>query len=1116
MGLNSGIRDNHKRGNVGDFLTDNITENSNLSFVSAYFTIYAYQVLKENLDKVNRLRFLFGQPRFISEIDPNKTDSRSYQIEDDTLTISLKNRLMQSQAAKECSEWIKEKVDIKSMVKPNFLHGKLYHITQENGVEKAIMGSSNFTVNGLGMGSSPNIELNMEVSDDRDRRDLLQWFEDVWNAETNLVRDVKNEVLKYLEQLYANNPPEFVYYKTLYHLFEKYIGEQDETKFFTSKTGFFDSGIWNKLYSFQKDGVRGAINKLEKHNGCIIADSVGLGKTYEALAIIKYYESLNYRVLLICPKKLKENWTLYQAQKNNKNNPFKQDRFSYHVIYHTDLGRVSGESDADNLPLAEFNWGAYDLIVIDESHNLRGNPKQKMVNGESTYNRTMFLMEKVIKSGAKSKILMLSATPVNTSLKDLRNQIHFITQGCDKALYYQTGIENISYTLNTTQKQFVKWVKDSRGRERNVNELFSVLDKGFFKLLDELTIARSRKHIVKFYSGDDFGSFPKRLPPDSEYPDIDLKKRFYSYDKVNDEILKYSLSLFNPFSYLKDEHKHLYEASQDMTPFTQEGRERTLIGMMKMNFMKRLESSVYSFRLTMQRTLQKIEDLEEKIQAYQKNQNELFDVEKLFTFDDGEEMQEDGDFDELQEDFTVGKKLKYNLAHLDLEKWLEDLAQDKDQLMSLYNAAESVRPENDAKLDKLKKIIENKIDHPINPDNKKVLIFTAFADTAEYLYEHLHQWLKEKYNLHSAIVTGGSINKTTLQLSKNTTMDFSSILTNFAPIAKERARLENQPEEEISLLIGTDCISEGQNLQDCDLVINYDIHWNPVRIIQRYGRIDRLNGLNDKIKMINFWPTEDLDKYMNLKQRVEARMVMVDLTGTGVDDVISKDDINDLASDEMRFRTKQLKKLKKEVIDLEDMDDNISLTDFNLDDFRIDLMNYLKANEPELREAPLGIYGVAASPHHKLWKPSQRLSLTDEQKKVMRPGVVFCLKHCPDGKELEKLNPLHPYFLIYLQEDGDVRFNFGHAKQILELLRVLCMEKSYADEAIYDVFEENTKNGTDMQKYDALIQKAIKSITDTIGKKSIDLLTRDRGMLIPQHETEQKNEFELVTWLVII
>ncbi len=1112
MGSKSGIHDNKTRGNVGKYLSEHITPNSDLSIVSAYFTIYAYQELKACLDQVNSLSFLFGQPRFINEIDPNKTDRKQYKIEDDCLVIPLGKRLVQRKAAKDCSDWIRNKVEIRSMVKPNFLHGKLYHIMQENKMEKAIMGSSNFTVNGLGLGDSPNIELNLEVTDDRDRKELLNWFEDIWNDKTGLVRDVKEDVLKYLEQLYANNSPEFIYYKTLFHLFERYLDEQSDINVLSAKAGLFESQIWNTLFDFQKDAVKAIINKLERLNGCILADSVGLGKTYEALAVIKHYESRNKNVLVLCPKKLKDNWTVFQAKQNSTLNPFDKDRFNYTVLYHTDLTRTTGTSDANGINLSTYNWSVFDLIVIDESHNLRGNPRSREIVGETVFNRAKFLMERVIKAGGKTKVLMLSATPVNTSLKDLRNQIYFITEEKDHALKELTGIDSIENTLKAAQKQFTEWVKNHKQGERKSSELLNKLDSSFFKLLDELSIARSRKHITGFYQDHKLISFPKRLKPISIYPEIDLDREFYSYDKVSDEIQKYKLALFNPHNYLKEEFKADYGVYQMELPFfTQEEREARLIGMMKVGFLKRLESSIHAFALTMGRTLEKIKQLEDKIRQFEEHQGSSGTIE--LDLDYIQQLDEDEDFGEA---WTVGKKLKYKLEHLDLKKWKKALQEDKDQLLSLYNTAKSIDHTRDAKLQNLKDLIKQKQISSINPGNKKVLIFTAFSDTAEYLYEHIHQWALTELGLHSAIVSGSSVNKTTLKMPVHLSNDFNAILSCFAPVAKKRERVAVLPQaEEIDILIATDCISEGQNLQDCDYVINYDIHWNPVRIIQRFGRIDRINSPNKQIQLVNYWPTKELEKYIKLKLRVETRMALVDVTATGDDDIFTGAIPEEAFDEELKFRYRQLKKLQEEVIDLEDMEEGISLTDFSLDDYRIDLSNYLKANEKELREAPLGLFALCPSPHHVLFKDEPSIFVNAEQLDIIRPGVIFCFRHLADGKEYEKLNPLHPGFLVYIRNDGTIRYQFTHVKQILEIYRLLALDKKEAFESLCELFEDRTTKGTDMSIYNSLLQKSLQEIKNRLNKKVNQQLQVSRDGTIPIRKLDKENEFELITWLVI-
>jgi len=1117
--INSSIRDNRERGIVGEFLKDNISQNSNISIVSAYFTIYAYSRLKNQLNSISELRFLFGEPRFIKALDPEKTNKRDFQIEDNNLVIPLESRLVQKATARECSDWIRDKVGIKSMVKPNFLHGKMYHIKQPGGVEKAITGSSNFTVNGLGFGGSPNIELNMIVDNDRDRQDLLNWFEDLWNDDTGLVEDVKDQVLKYLSQLYVDNQPEFIYFKTLFHIFEKYIDEQNEGGLLTDKTGFMESEIWNMLYKFQQDGVKGAINKILKHNGCIIADSVGLGKTFEALAVIRYFELLNQRVLVLCPKKLAGNWTIYQSSKNNNLNPFRKDKFNYHILYHTDMGRIQSKSEADGHDFQKFNWGAYDLIVIDESHNFRGNPMEKEnEDGTIRMNRAKWLMEKVIKEGVNTKVLMLSATPVNNNLKDLRNQIYFITKGENDALFKDTQIKDIGLSLKNAQNQFTRWADRKQNPNRSVKQLIERLDSSFFKLLDELTIARSRNHIKTFYKAEqEIGKFPERLTPESVYPSLDLKNDKLSYDEINKNILKYKLSVFNPSAYVMDEHLKKYEdlaKSSGALSFKQSDREHFLIGMMKVNFLKRLESSVQSFEISMDRTIKKIEKLENKINEYKlkiernKKENSELSLEILQSEEDEIE-----DSSEDTEQWEVGKKLKFNLADLKLDNWLTDLAKDKKALLDLYELAKEVTPERDAKLDLLKSLILKKVNSPINGKNKKLIVFTAFADTAEYLYDNLKDWIKTEFNINIALVAGSQC-KTTFGKS-----EYSNILTNFSPISKNRKLMNGMDEsQEIDILIATDCISEGQNLQDCDYLINYDIHWNPVRIIQRFGRIDRLGSKNEKIQLVNFWPTRDLDNYINLKERVEARMALVDVTATSEDNILAVDKIEELIEEDLKYRNLQLKKLQKEVLDLEDMNESLSLTDFTLDDFRADLMKYLANNKKKLEEAPFGLYAVVPSPSGEFADFSNHTEIGESEKEIIQPGVIFCLKQKGDTDGNQEVNPLQPYFLVYIFESGQVRFNYTNAKHILEIFRLLCSGKTLAYEKLCELFNDETSQGEKMEKYSELLKSSISEIKKIFDKRSGQRLAgNDRGaVLIPNEKRINNiNNFELVTWLVI-
>ena len=1089
----SGIRDNHSRGSVADFLREKIRDGTALSVVSAYFTIYAFDALRTELEKIEGMRFLFGEPRFIGSIDPEKTDKKAFKIEDEGLTLA--NRLEQKRVARDCAAWISAKAQIRSVRQTNLLHGKMYHMAW-NGIEDAILGSSNFTVRGLGLSAlHNNIELNLEVDSNRDRRDLRNWFDEIW-TDKSLSEDVTQEVLRYLAQLYANHAPEFIYFKTLYHVFERFLAAQNAGGLLFQNTQIVETGIWRALFEFQKDGVKGAINKINAHNGCILADSVGLGKTFEALAVIKYYELRNHRVLVLCPKKLRENWTVYQAQNNSELNPFVRDRFAYTVLSHTDLSRESGKSG--DIDLGTLNWGNYDLVVIDESHNFRNNTRgqrdeQGNVIRKSRYER---LMEEIIQKGVKTKVLLLSATPVNNGLSDLRNQISFLTEGRDDAFKDSVGIASLKDTLGAAQKTFNEW---SKGKgERKTAVLLERLSSSFFTLLDELTIARSRKHILKYYRDSiaRVGQFPERVKPVSIFAEIDLRGRFLSYDRLNDEIRAYKLSLFRPSEYVYPEYRGLYD-KQLVLNFTQELREHFLIGMMKVNFLKRLESSVFSFAITMGRTVEKIQLLEDRIATFQELREENGELDfSGMSADDGED-------DELRDAMQVGK-LSYKLKHLDVNRWVRDLEKDRGQLEYLAKEAKQVTPARDAKLAELRRLIQEKVANPtINRRgelNRKVLVFTAFSDTATYLYGELAEWATNDLGINIALVAGGTGGcKTSFGKA-----EFNNVLTNFSPRAKNRSRMPRMPQTgEIDLLIATDCISEGQNLQDCDYLINYDIHWNPVRIIQRFGRIDRIGSVNPEVRLVNFWPTQDLNKYINLKNRVEARMALVDIAATQEDNILSVDDLQDLIQEDLKYRDKQLLRLKDEILDLEDFNESVALSEFTLDDFRIELANYIQANRTALEEAPLGLYAVVP---------------TNPEFRQAAPGVIYCLRQQGDTSGNEQVNPLQPYFLVYVWDDGTVRYTFAQPKQILEIYRLLCTDQKAALAALCSAFDRETNDGADMSRYTGLLKKALASIESTFRKRSVNNLMSGRGGLLTDQrkQVDVTTEFDLITWLVIL
>lgn len=1108
---NSGIRDNHSRGKAGEFVKPLLKEGTSLSVVSAYFTIHAYHALRKELDSIDKMRFLFGEPTFVNRINNDSDESKEFKLTESGLELG--NQLSQKKQAKECAQWIKDKVEIRSIKQTGLLHGKLYHV--KNGeVNRALLGSSNFTVPGLGLkDEGNNVELNLVVNDDRDREDLLAWFNEWWEKD-NLTEDVKDVVLRELDRLYANQAPDFIYYLTLFHIFREYIDAERDADADLINVQLPDTHIWRTLYSFQKDGAKTAINKIRELNGCILADSVGLGKTFTALAVIKYFELKNERVLVLCPKKLSRNWTIYRNP--DRLNPFAEDKLRYDVLHHTDLSRDKGV--VNGLHLETLNWGAYDLIVIDESHNFRNNAKAKQEPGEPL-KRTRYerLIEDIIKAGSKTKVLLLSATPVNNELADLRNQVSFIAGGdvarnfeSDSALSESLKIPSIKETTRKAQQHFTKWAKQPVEKRTN-RELLQAIGGDFFKLLDGLSIARSRKQISRYYKAEmeRLGGFPHRPAPLSLHPPIDLRSNMISFEELDDAITDLTLAIYHPTSHLRrdlpDSIRATYQ-DEKMNGFTQEGRERILISMMKVNFLKRLESSIDSFRLTLQRTIDKIDQLEEKFDQFEAHQEANPEIE-YNQFD----LTEEEDEALTQADFLVGGKKKFHLGHIDVPKWRKAIKKDRAQLEFLLDRAKATKPQFDGKLARLRKEIFTKIDKPtINKNgklNRKVLIFTAFADTANYLFDQLKDSVIGSGS-HIALVQGSKENKCTMQFST----DFDDILTNFSPISKRRAEQERFPQDkEIDVLIATDCISEGQNLQDCDLLINYDIHWNPVRIIQRFGRIDRIGSFNETVNLVNFWPVADLDRYLNVKHRVEARMALVDLSATQEDNLLENEQVEDLISQDLLFRNKQLTRMKDEILDLEDFDDNITLADFSLDEFRIDLLQFLESRRADLESAKPGLYAVVP---------------TKNGQPVGQPGVIFCLRHQTTNlagdaasDTAKKINPLGRYYLIYVHDDGTVRLTFTQPKQALNLFRDLAAGLPSAQAKLCDLFDTQTKDGADMAHYDQLIRKATESITRTFTKRAAASLFSGRdGKLPTNNETpsELDNEYELLTWLVVL
>ena len=1090
---NTRIRDNHDRGTVGDFLKSNIENGSSLSVVSAYFTIHAFEALKRHLWEIDGLRFLFGEPDFIKNLDARNTDPKAFKIEDEGL--HLDKPLQQRPIAQECADWIKDKVEIKSTRQSNLLHGKMYHIAN-NGVEKAIMGSSNFTVQGLGLGqSNNNIELNLEVEDDQDRQDLKAWFDDVWNDDER-VEDVKKKVIDRLEKLGDDQAPEFIYYKTLYELFRDELETRMNNEQKLEDTHLYDTKIWDTLYAFQQDGVKSVIARLLRHNGCILADSVGLGKTYTALAVIKFFELRNDRVLVLCPKKLRENWALYPVYYSQLNNPFEKDKFGYSLLAHTDLSRYSG--DADGTDLADFNWSNFDLVVIDESHNFRNDtkPERDDAGNITRHSRYTRLLEDVIKEGAQTKVLMLSATPVNTSLIDLRNQIYLMTEKREDAFQKSLGISNIRALLGQAQRTFKAWEDNpDAGGGRDKSKLLNELGADFFQLLGGVSIARSRRHIKSFYADEieRIGEFPKQPKPENHHPLTDLNGEL-SYKYLADQIEKFSLSVYTPSSYVISEEaiQRLAKEKQDFR-FNQLDREKFLIGMMQTNFLKRLESSAHSLTETLERTIGKIDTLLEKIDRYEQNQ-QASQAEAAILLDD-DILPED---DEDDEEFLVNKaRHPYHLEELDCVRWKKDLMKDKGTLSKALESVKAITPERDGKLQAIKSHIRNKAEHPPTDRdgkiNRKLLVFTTFKDTAEYLYENLSD-LAVELNLNMAMVSGDA---TRTQSRPN---NFNAILTNFAPRARGRP---DNGDDEIDLLIATDCISEGQNLQDCDAVLNYDIHWNPVRIIQRFGRIDRIGSRNKSVRMINYWPTEDMEVYLRLQSRVQARMALADAAATGSEDPLNES-AYEQAQMELNFRDRQLKQLREEVLDFDDLSDGVVLSDFTLDYFFTQLLRYLEKNKKELEATPNGVYAV-----------------THDKDRPMEKGVIFFLRQRNASTDIQRkaASPIHPFYAVYIRNSSDIRYGCANTRQVLDLFESATAGKTQPLQDLCIQFDSETQNGENMVLYNGLL----KAVISHISRAHTTTQTRNlrRGgprdfKLTPRSEAPRDtSDFELVTWLVI-
>ena len=1069
--------------NVGKTLRDDLMQQlqsgSRLSIAASCFSIYAFQELKSALKNIKELRFIFTSPTFTADKTPKQQREfyiprldRERTLYGSEFEVKLRNELTQKAIAKECAEWIRQKVCFKSNRTNEQMMG---FINLDDTSYSPING---FTTVDLGCEKGNNAYTMIQKAKTPFSKAYIDLFNQLWNDSSRL-QVVTEEVIDNISNAYKENAPEFLYFVALYNIFNEFLDDISEDELPKEATGFKNSAIWNKLYNFQRDAALAIINKLEKYNGCILADSVGLGKTFTALSVIKYFESRNRTVLVLCPKKLYENWNTYRQ--NYVNNPLAKDRLNYDVLYHTDLSRESGYSN--DLDLERVNWGNYDLVVIDESHNFRNGGKVSTdENGENPReNRYLRLMNKVIKSGVKTKVLMLSATPVNNRFGDLKNQLQLAYEGesaeINQLLPTDKGIDDI---FRQAQAAYNTWANFTP-KERTTERLLRMLNFDFFKLLDAVTIARSRKHIQQYYDTTDIGTFPERLKPISRQPHLTDLDTAINYNEIFEQLQSLRLAIYAPSAFILDSKLYKYKEEESTTGhrLSIEEREQGIQRLMNIQLLKRLESSVNSFRLTLGRIRDYMQETLDAIEKYQKG-------DKHISVDDYEDV--DGDEDE--QDFTIGKKKnRILLEDMDYISWQREIKDDLEIIRLLLTMLESITPEHDSKLQQLVADLKDKFAHPINGDNKKVIIFTAFSDTALYLYDCLADKIKSKYGLNVALVTGDVEARSTLKLREK--LDFNKVLTLFSPISKEAATLYPHLKEEIDVLIATDCISEGQNLQDCDYLINYDIHWNPVRIIQRFGRIDRIGSLNAQIQLVNYWPDMTLDEYINLKGRVESRMKATVLTATGDDNLLSPEE-----KDDLEYRKQQLERLKEDVVDLEEMNSGVSIMDLGLNEFRMDLLDYMNSNH-DVEHTPLGLHAVV---HGTAQTPA---------------GTIFVLKNRTAGVNIDHKNQLHPFYMVYIRDDGEVQVDHLHPKELLDKMRLICKQVSTPDVKLCHEFNKETRDGLRMGKYSDLLSKAINSIISVKEESDVDsFLEGFVGELFEEHYVGL-DDFELICFLVI-
>ncbi|WP_422734124.1 helicase-related protein [Micromonospora sp. WMMD558] len=1044
-------------------LRKHLTGATRLDSLSESLSLFVYEALQDELADVDLRLLLHGHS--LDEFPLNGLEEENLK----------RARLDQHRIAHAFVRWAEEHLQARALKRRT--RGTW---TSVNGPFPYVVDGAGLEAESLGLVASQDLYFPLETTDADKVAQAVVNFERMWYDDAT-TRTVQEEFLDAARALFEDRAPESVYLRVLTSLFKDFIEESGEETAGRGKTGFYDSVVWNKLYKFQRDGVLGAIEKLERHNGCIIADSVGLGKTFEALAVIKYYELRNDRVLVLAPKRLRENWTIYRS--NDNRNPLAKDRFNYDVLNHTDLSRASGLSG--NIDLANINWGNYDLVVIDESHNFRNNPQ---VKGRTTrYER---LMNEVFKTGAKTKVLMLSATPVNTRLADLKNQVLFATEGDDQALAAD-GIKSIEATLAKAQKHFNDWQR-TPAATRSTKSLVGTLGMDYIRLLDLVTIARSRKHIQKYYGTKDVGKFPDRLAPINLTPPIDSARTMIPLEQINRSILRLNLAAYKPTSYVSTKYESKYAAMYDQKVRTggqrvwkQTDRENNVVHLLRVGLLKRLESSVNSLGKTLNKILATIDSAIASIDAYEATGTEGTSIDSLADL-------ENIDLDDPLFEDTVGGSVKVFLADIDRIRWRQELQQDRDTMAALLAEVRVVDATRDAKLAQLKQFLRNKAEHPTNDGNRKALVFTAFSDTADYLYNHVARWANDNLGVHVALITGQTT-RTTLPMKPTRMID---VLTAFSP----RSKGGDLASPQIDIVIATDTISEGQNLQDCDTVINYDIHWNPVRIVQRFGRVDRLGTTNTSVQLVNFWPNMDLDAYINLETRVSSRMTLLDVSATGEENIL---DVTSGGMNDLDYRRRQLQQMQNAAPTMEDLAGGLSITDLTLSDFRMDAAARPREEIREITGWPLALFGVTRFDK----------TLADDG---LAPGAVFLLRVRDDAFTFAKSYPLAPYALIYVTDDGRLAHAIEEPKLALDVLRHHCLGSTQPDAAVLADFDKATRSGRSMKHYRNLLDMAVRAASGKAEESMVaSLFSAGPSELGTDATAPGLEAVDLVAWVVL-